>query len=172
MNRFDTRRAARATLLAAALAVAMGGTTAFAQANDAGSAPAAHAKHMHGSGDPLVGTLMHLRDQLGLDSSQQTAWDNAVAQAKSARAQGATLRQGVKSAYQAEIAKDQPDMAAAAAAADAAQSQGQALRKTVRDAWLNVYANLNGTQKAMVASALREREAKVEAWRAQRGVQQ
>src|SRR6185437_15221769 len=114
MNQFDTRRAARATLLAAALAVAMCGTTAFAQANDAGSAPAAHAKHMHDSGDPLVGALMHLRDQLGLDSSQQTAWDNAVAQAKSARAQGATLRQGVRSAYQAEIAKDQPDMAAAA----------------------------------------------------------
>ena len=172
MNRFDTRRAARATLLAAALAVAVGGTTAFAQTNDAGSAPPAHAKHMHGGGDPLVGTLMHLRGQLGLDSSQQTAWDNAVAQAKSARAQGATLRQGVKSAYQAEIAKDQPDMAAVAAAADSAQSQGQALRKTVRDAWLNVYANLNGTQKAMVAAALRDREAKVEAWRAQRGVQQ
>jgi periplasmic protein CpxP/Spy len=171
MNRFDTRRAARATLLAAALAVAVSGTTAFAQTNDAGSAPAAHSKHMHG-GDPLVGTLMHLRGQLGLDSSQQTAWDNAVAQAKSARAQGATLRQGVKSTYQAEIAKDQPDMAAVATAADAAQSQGQALRKTVRDAWLNVYANLNGTQKAMVATALREREAKMEAWRAQRGVQQ
>ena len=119
----------------------------------------------------MIGAMLHLRDQLGLDSSQQTAWDNAMAQAKSARAQGATLRETVKSTYQAEIAKDQPDLAAVAAAADSAQAQGQALRKTVRDAWLNVYANLNPTQKTMVASALRAREARMEAWHEQHGVQ-
>jgi hypothetical protein len=127
-----------------------------------------HARHMHAAGDPLMGALFHLHDQLALNSSQQAQWDNAVAQMKSARAQGATLRQNAKSTFDAEIAKDQPDLAAVAAAADAARTQGDTLRRGVRDAWLGVYANLSAQQKAMVASALRERAANMEQWRQQK----
>ena len=157
---FDARKTSRTAMLAAALALAAGGNAALAQGDASAAKPAhhAHARHAHG-GDPLAGTLFRLKSQLGLDSSQQAQWDNAVAQAKAARAQGSTLRQGVKATFDAEIAKDEPNLAAVAAAADAARGQGQQLRRTVRDAWLGVYANLSSTQKVMVRDALRERAA-------------
>lgn len=165
MNVIDSRRALRATLVAAA--IALGSGAAWAQSTGAPAGAPAHARAMHAGGDPMVGTLMHLHDKLALDSSQQAQWDNAVAQMRSAHAQGASLRQNVKSTFDAEIAKDQPDLAAVAAAADAARAQGDTLRRSVRDAWLGVYANLNPQQKAMVAGALRERAADREQWRQQ-----
>ena len=64
----------------------------------------------------MMGALIHLHDQLALNSSQQAQWDNAVAQMKSAHAQGATLRQNAKATFDAEIAKDQPGATAAASA--------------------------------------------------------
>lgn len=171
MNVLDSRRAVRATLVAAAIALSTG--AAWAQSGDApAGTPAPHARHMRAGGDPVMGALLHLHDQLALNSSQQAQWDNAVAQMKSAHAQGASLRQNVKSTYDAEIAKDQPDLAAVAAAADAARAQGDTLRKTVRDAWLGVYANLNPSQKALVAGALRQRAADVEQWRSQKRARQ
>lgn len=160
----------RMAALVVALALASGAGAALAQTGDSTPPPAspAHARHMRG-GDPLVGVLFHLKSQLALDSSQQMQWDNAVAQSKSARAQGATLRQGVKAAFDAEIAKDQPDLAAVSAVADSARTQGQQLQRTVRDAWLALYARLSPAQKVIVRDALRERAAKMAAWRTQRG---
>jgi periplasmic protein CpxP/Spy len=160
MIAFDAGKTSRAALLAAALALAVGGNAALAQ-TDAAPPAATHAMHAHAAhgGDALMGTLFRLHTQLGLDSSQQMQWDNAVAQSKDARAQGASLRQNAKATYDAELAKDQPDLAAVAAAADAAQSQGLELHKSVRNAWLGVYANLSPTQKTMVRDALRERAA-------------
>jgi hypothetical protein len=167
MITFDGRKTSRATMLAVALALAAGGNVALAQTDAAAPATthAAHARSAHG-GDPLAGVLFRLHSQLGLDSSQQLQWDNALAQAKGAHAQGATLRQGVKAAFDAELAKDQPDLAAVAAAADSARAQGVELQRTSRNAWLGVYANLSPAQKAMVRDALRERAAKMAEFRA------
>jgi hypothetical protein len=171
MKLIRSRRAVRATLIAAA--ITLGSGAAWAQSGDApAGAPPSHARHMHAGGDPVVGALLHLHDQLSLNSSQQVQWDNAVAQMKSAHQQGASLRQNVKSTYDAEIAKDSPDLAAVAAAADAARAQGETLRKSVRDAWLGVYANLSASQKAIVAGALRERAADAEQWRQQKRAHQ
>jgi Spy/CpxP family protein refolding chaperone len=166
MNVLEPRRALRATLVAAA--IALGSGVAWAQPTDAPAAAQAHAHPMRAGGDPMMGALIRLHDQLALDSSQQAQWDNAVATMKSAHAQGATLRQNAKATFDAEIAKDQPDLAAVAAAADAARAQGDTLRRSVRDAWLGVYANLNPQQKAMVGSALRQRAADMEQWRQQK----
>ncbi|MEP7062300.1 MAG: periplasmic heavy metal sensor [Betaproteobacteria bacterium] len=160
MIAFDAGKTSRAALLAAAFALAVGGNAALAQAN--APAPetthAMHARSAHG-GDPLMGALLRLHTQLALNSSQQVQWDNAVAQSKDARAQAASLRQNAKAAYDAELAKDQPDLAAVAATADAARSQGGELQRSVRNAWLGVYANLAPGQKMMVRDALRERAA-------------
>jgi periplasmic protein CpxP/Spy len=166
MNRIEAMNPVRAAVIAAALALGAAGVAA-AQ-TDTSSATAGtttpapwhhHAKH---GSDPLVGALFSLHGQLGLNTQQQAQWDAAVAQMKSAHAQGATLRESVKSTFDAEVAKDQPDLASVAATADSAHAQGEALRKSVRDAWLNVYASLDASQKAMVAGVLRDRAAQME----------
>jgi len=158
-----------ALMLAFALALVAGADGAFAQDTAAAPIPSHHGHtHKGHAGDPLAGLLYRLQPQLALNSSQQAQWDNAVAQAKSARAQGSTLRQNVKAVFDAEIAKDQPDLSAVAAAGDAAKAQGQQLQRTVRDAWLGVYANLSPAQKAIVRDALRDRAAKMAEFRANR----
>jgi hypothetical protein len=166
MKVIDSRRALRATLAVAA--IALGSGVAWAQPTDAPARAPMHAHPMRVGGDPVMGALMHLHDQLALNSSQQAQWDNAVAQMKAAHAQGASLRQNAKATFDAEIAKDQPDLAAVAAAADAARAQGETLRRGVRDAWLAVYANLDPQQKSLVAGAVRERAADMQQWRQQK----
>jgi len=174
MVRIENPRPRRVAALALTLVLATTGSVAIAQSGAGAPAPsgvsqgATHARAMHdGHGDPLMGTLWHVKSALALDAGQQAQWDNAVAQTRAARAQGKTLRDGVKSSYDAEIAKDQPDLAAVAAAADQAREQGAGLRRSVRDAWLNVYAALTPSQKAIVAEALRARAEEADARRAQ-----
>ena len=165
MFSFNAGNTGRVALMAAALALA-GGNVAFAQ--DAGGAAPVGKTHMHHrGGDPLVYAMMHLKTQLALNTSQQGQWDSAVAQGKAARAQGWTLRKGVKASYDAELAKDQPDFAAVATLADTSRAQGAQLAKSARDAWLSVYANLSPTQKTMVRDALRDHAAQMQEMRAQ-----
>ena len=166
----DIGKVSKAALLAAALTLATGGNAAFAQSDAATPPPqhSGHARHARHAGDPLMGLLFKLKPQLALDSSQQAQWDNAVAQTGAARSQRATLTQGIKAAFDAAIANPQPDLAAVAASADAARAQSQQLQRTVRDAWLGVYANLSSTQKTLVGDALRARAAKMAPFRARR----
>ncbi len=169
MFKFDAGKTGRVTLVAAALTLGLAGTSAFAQ--DTAAAPAAPAtSHMHAkhASDPLMSAMFHLKTQLALNSSQQVQWDNAVAQMKSARTQGMALRKNAMAAYNAELAKDQPDLASVASVADSARAQGQQLRTSVRDAWLAVYANLSPSQKAMVRDALRDQQARMSEMRSMR----
>ncbi|MEO6749215.1 MAG: hypothetical protein ABI294_06445, partial [Casimicrobiaceae bacterium] len=123
MFSFNAGNTGRVALMAAALALAAGGNVAFAQ--DTAGAPPVGKTHMHHrGGDPLVYAMMHLKAQLALNTSQQGQWDSAAAQGKAARAQGWTLRKGVKASYDAELAKDQPDFAAVATLADTSRAQG------------------------------------------------
>lgn len=164
MFAFDSTHTLRMTLAASVLALAAGGTAAFAQ-DTTGNTPA-HAAHVRHGGDPLAATMFRVKSQLALNSSQQLQWDNAVAQSKSARAQGSALRKGVKGQFDAELAKDQPDLASVAGAADAARAQGRQLRTSARDAWLGVYANLTPAQKATVRDALRAQSSRMDERRA------
>ena len=165
MFAFDRATMPRAAAMAVIVALAMGATLAVAQQAPAREGPSAHARHA-AKGDPLMGVLWHLKSSLNLNTSQQAQWDAAVAQGKNAREQGKALRQGVKSALDTELAKDQPDLAAVAGAADTARAQGQQLRTTVRNAWLAVYDGLAPDQKALVRDALRSRVTQMEQMRA------
>lgn len=109
--------------------------------------------------------LAKLETQLGLDTSQQVMWDNAVAQSKAAREAGRSHMGQVRVALAAELAKPEPDFAAAAAVADAVQANQQALRRQVRDEWLKVYANFTPTQKTVVRDAVKQRLERMESFR-------
>jgi len=128
----------------------------------------ASAGPMHG-GD-LIGILGQLRSQLNLNTSQQQQWDNAAALSAAARSAFRASAQERSSALQAELAKPEPDFASLAAASDAASQQLSTLRKQARDAWLALYATFTPDQKAIARDAIKDRVAKVQAWRnARRG---
>lgn len=116
----------------------------------------------HGHGGDAVMSIMGLKDQLNLNTSQQTMWDNAVAATKSAHATARTNMQKVHDTLTAELAKPEPDLAAVAAAADNARNANAALHAQVRDAWLNLYATFTPDQKTVVKNALSQRLAKME----------
>ena len=120
---------------------------------------------MHGHGMAIEEVLTRLQGQLALDTSQQVMWDNAVAQSKAAREAGRNSMGQVRAALAAELAKPEPDFAAAAAAADAAQASHQALRKQVRDEWLKLYATFTPTQKTVVRDAVKQRLERMESFR-------
>ena len=65
----------------------------------------------------------------------------------------------------AELAKTEPNLAAAAAVADDAWPQGWALRHQVRDEWLKLYAAFSAEQKAVVGDLLQKRMDRMEAFR-------
>jgi protein CpxP len=117
--------------------------------------------HGHGGGD-VVMSIMRLKGQLNLNTSQQTMWDNAVAAGKAARATARTNMQKVHDTLTAELAKNEPDLAAVSAAADSARNANAALHGQVRDAWLNLYATFTPDQKTVVKNALSQRMAKME----------
>jgi hypothetical protein len=149
-----------------ALALVLGGGVTAALADTPDTAAAAHPHAMRG-GDPLMHAMWKAKAQLNLNTSQQAQWDAAVALAKSAHSQEKTLHQGVKATSDSELAKTSPDLQTVAAASDDAQAKGLALHQSVRNAFLNVYANLSQDQQAMVANALRsdiaERQARMQA---------
>jgi hypothetical protein len=77
---------------------------------------------------------------------------------------GQSLHQSVKDALAAELAKNEPDLAAVAAVSDNAQAQGQALRKSVRAQWLALYATFSPDQKAIVKQTIQGEMAKAESF--------
>jgi Spy/CpxP family protein refolding chaperone len=149
-----------AVAASAALALAFGASAAIAQ-------PGGH-HGMHGGGGP--GDMMfgkafaEAKASLNLNTSQQLAWDSAVAQGKAARDAARANHQKVKDALIAELNKPEPNLAAVAAAADGVQQQNQAARKQARDAWLALYATFTPDQKAVVRDILQKRVARSEAF--------
>jgi Spy/CpxP family protein refolding chaperone len=150
MNNCLTKRVA---VWVAAAFIALSGAAAFAQ-------PGPHGHH---GGDASFG-IAALKGKLNLNTSQQTMWDNAVAQTKAARDAGRANMQKIKDAMNAELAKAEPDLAAVAAATDDVQASNSALRKQVRNTWLAVYATFTPDQKAVVRDALKQRMARMESF--------
>ena len=150
----NTRFNSRLMIVAAAAIVTLAGGVALAQP----------AHHGHGRGD-FTRAIAALKGQLNLNTSQQTMWDNAVAQSKAARETGRANFGKVKTAMDAELAKAEPDLAAVATVADDVQASNTALRKQVRNAWLAVYATFTPDQKAIVRDSLKQRAAKMESFR-------
>jgi Spy/CpxP family protein refolding chaperone len=161
-----TPRARRLALAATtALALAFGTSAAMAQpgGHHAGGHHGMH--HGGGPGDMLFGkAFMEAKASLNLNTSQQLAWDNAVAQGKAARDAARANRQKVKDVLVAELNKPEPDLAAIAAASDSVQLQNQAARKQVRDAWLALYATFTPQQKTVVRDLLQQKVARAESF--------
>ncbi len=129
-------------------------------------AAAAQPSHGHrGGGGDVVMSIMRLKNQLNLNTSQQTMWDNAVAAGKSARSTARANMQKVHDTLAAELAKPEPDLAAVSAAADSARNANAALHAQVRDAWLNLYSTFTLEQKTVVKNALSQRLAKMDQMR-------
>jgi Spy/CpxP family protein refolding chaperone len=150
-------RGAAATAVVA-MALAFGSSAALAQP--------AGGPHGPGGGGEMIGHLIaHAKAQLNLNTMQQELFDRAVASSKAAREKGRELRQTVRDATQAELAKAEPDLAAVAAAADAAADEGRALRKSIRNEWLALYSQFSPEQKAIVRDLLQQRMARAESFR-------
>jgi hypothetical protein len=143
--------------MAAAL-LAVGSHAAMAQ-------PAGGPGHGPGHGIAIEHVLASLKAQLNLNTSQQVMFDNAVASSKAARTSLRTGMEQVHAALTAELAKAEPDFAAVAAVSDQAQANGQAIRKQVRDQWLQLYATFSPAQKAVVRDAVKARVARMDAFR-------
>jgi hypothetical protein len=129
-----------------------------------GAAVAQPGMHQRGPADVAM-AIAAVKGRLNLDTSQQQMWDSAIAASRSARQ---AMRAGFASLHDAaaaELAKADPDLARLAAMADDAQSHNIALRRQARDAWLALYATFNPDQKAVVRDTLRQRMARMDAWR-------
>jgi len=150
MNNCLTKRVA---VWAAAAFISLSGAAAFAQ-------PGPHGHH---GGDASFG-IAALKGKLNLNTSQQTMWDNAVAQTKTAHDTGRANMQQIKDAMTAELAKAEPDLAVVAAVADNVQASNSALRKQVRNTWLALYATFTPDQKAIVRDTLKQRMARMESF--------
>jgi len=144
---------------AAALALTLSGAAAVAQ-------PGGPHGHGHGGPDSIGHLIVSAKAQLNLNTSQQQMFDNALANTKAAFATGKSLHDSVKNTLDAELAKNEPDLAAVAAASDNAQAQGEALRKQIRGQWLALYATFSPDQKAVVKSMIQQRMAEADAFRA------
>ena len=139
---------------------AVAGISAFAF-HAVAQAPALH----HGPRDPIA-MIAGLKDQLNLNTSQQQQWDSIVAQAQAARQAAQTSMGQLKAATQAELANTTPNLASLAAQADAIHQQNAAAFKSVRDAWLALYATFSPDQVAVVRAAITARLAQMQQWRA------
>lgn len=118
-----------------------------------------------GQGPDFINVLAALKSELKLNTSQQTMWDAAAVQSRSAHDAGRTNFDKVRTAMSAELAKPEPDLAAVAAVADDAQAANTALRKQIRGQWLALYATFTPDQKAIVKEALGKQVARMEKFR-------
>ena len=126
----------------------------------------ASAQPIHGD-NPLA-MLGAAKSQLDLNTSQQQQWDNAVAMSTAARnAMRANLQQA-RAAFDAELAKAEPDLASVAAAADGARDQVVSLHRQARDAWLALYATFTPEQKGVARDAIKAKLAAIQARRSAR----
>lgn len=163
--------ARRATATAAAILVLTLGVAASASAF---GGPGGHGGHWgHGGpgraggpGDAFMGqALATLKPQLNLDPAQQQRFDQLVAQGKSAREAGRANHERARAALRAQLAKAEPDLAAAASVADEVQAANLAARRKVRDDWLQLYATFTPAQKAVVREFLSQRVNRAEGYR-------
>jgi Spy/CpxP family protein refolding chaperone len=163
MQRAGTgHRSLRAVALAAVAVLALGGGAAMAQ-------PGGGPGHGHGGGPgggmEMEHVLGAVKAQLNLNTSQQLAWDNALAQTKAAHEAGRANMEKIHAVMTAELAKPEPDLAAVAATADSIHAANQTLRQGVRSQWLQIYATFSPAQKAVVRDALVARMARMETMR-------
>jgi len=158
-----TPRARRLALaVTAALVLACAAPAALAQPGGG----MMHGMHGGGSIDQLVPRLLEqAKASLNLNTSQQTMWDNVVAQSKVAHEQGRANRQRVKDAMKSELAKPEPDLAAIAASADAVEHHNRSSRLNVRTQWLALYATFTPEQKAVVRDLLQQKLERAESFR-------
>jgi len=124
----------------------------------------AYAQPAPGMGPPLH-MLAAVKSQLNLNTSQQLQWDNVAAQAKAAHDAARASHDQLKAAFQAELAKAEPDLASVATLADGARQQTESAHRAVRDAWLALYATFTPDQKAVVRDALQAGMARMAARR-------
>ncbi|HEY4137731.1 MAG TPA: periplasmic heavy metal sensor [Casimicrobiaceae bacterium] len=150
----NTRFMKRIAVVSAAALISLTGAVALAQ-------PGPHGHH---GGDASFG-IAALKGQLNLNTSQQTMWDNAIAQTKAARDTGRANMQRIKNAMTTELAKAEPDLGAVAAVSDEVQAANSTLRKQVRGTWLALYATFSPDQKVIVKSAIAQRMARMESFR-------
>jgi Spy/CpxP family protein refolding chaperone len=152
-----TVRNSRLAALTAAALLALGGVVALAQP------VGAPGPRGHPGGMDIEHVLFRVKSQLNLNTSQQLAWDNAVAQTKASHATGWANGQKLHDAMTAELAKPEPDLASVAAVADSVHTTNQTLRQGVRDQWLQIYATFSPEQKAVVRDSLAQQMARMEA---------
>jgi len=163
---FSARRAALAIATALSLTIA-GGVLAAPGGPGPGPGPGGPGgPHAGFGGAPIEHVIAEAKAKLNLNTSQQAQFDQAVANARTAREQGRGIGQQVKDTMRAELAKPEPDLEAIARTGDEAQAQGQALRKQVRDQFLKLYATFSPEQKAVVRDMLKAKMDRVETFRA------
>jgi hypothetical protein len=157
-------------------AVTIAASTALALTFAAGAVIAQPGGGMHGMRGGAGGIeqmiphmLERAKASLNLNTMQQGMWDSVVANGKAARLQARTNMQQVHATLKAQAATNAPDLAAVAAAADQAQAQNAALKKGVRDQWLQLYATFSPEQKAVVAGLLQQHLARAESFHAKMG---
>ena len=155
------RGTSRLATFAAAAVLALSGAAAMAQ--PAGGHPHGPG-HGPGGGMEIEHVLGAVKDKLNLNTSQQLMWDSAVAQTKAARVTGRANMQKVHDAMSAALANPAPDLAAVAAVADSVHADGQAVRRNVRNQWLQIYATFSPEQKAVVRDALAKQLARMESF--------
>lgn len=155
-------RRGREAALASALFLAIG-SAAYA---DPGHGPGGPWGHGGPRGAHVEQVIAQLKSQLNLNTSQQLAFDNAVAATRSARETGRAERERVHAATRAELGNAAPDLAKIAQMADQARTAGQQLHTQVRDQWLALYATFTSEQKLVVRDALVRRMERMDAFRA------
>ena len=155
-----TQRKSFYLALAAATLVAV---TGVAVAQSAGGHPPRHGPP---GGMGIEHVLIGLKASLGLDTSQSLTWDQAVAASQAAHVAERANMQKIHDELAAQLASPTPDLAAVAAVADSVQASNQTLRQGVRAQWLQIYANFSDAQKAIVAAALVQQQARMAAWAA------
>ena len=111
----------------------------------------------------IESALFAAKSQLNLNTSQQKAWDQAVADTKAAREKGRANAQTLRTLMQQQLASTAPlDLAALATAGDQVQQQNQALRVSVRNEWIAVYNSFDDSQKAVVKQIVTQRMARMQ----------
>ena len=154
MNRTMSNPILRAlTVTAAAFGVVFGAQAAPHNAE--------HGGWQHG----FMKQLSQLHNQLQLSPEQEKQWQNAVDVMKQNRQTERASRKQMREQWQAMLQQPILDLNALHAAQQQAQQQRQQLHEQTMQAWLSVYNGLNDQQKIIVSTALKQRFAKMQAWR-------
>ena len=156
-------RPLRQAAVASALFFALGGA-AWAGPGHHGAGPGYHGAGPRG-GAQVEQVIAHLKGQLNLNTSQQVAFDNAVAASRAARDAVRGDRDAMRGAMQTELANPAPNLRNIAALRDQAQAKHQAAHKQVREQWLQLYDTFSAEQKQVVRDALTKRMARMDAFR-------